>query len=315
MLKRMWFLVILFPVLSCGKNEPLLPEWSQINSWLYQLQNADPQQVASAGFDVVVMDYSLNGSEDGEYSSEEIGMIKRSGVLPLAYLSIGEAEDYRFYWQDEWDESPPSWLGSENPEWPGNYPVKYWHPEWQAIIFRYLRRIAEQGFVGVYLDRVDAFEYWSDPSNGEDTVISEAAAARLMADFIERIADSARAWNGSSFLVVPQNGERIIELCGDLLPIVSGWAVEDLFYDETERVDSAETAERLGYLSSVISDGKPILSVDYVDDGTGYSAENKERIDDYIRLARSHNMIPYAARSDRELDIINRIPGVQPPEG
>ena len=28
----------------------------------------------------------------------------------------------------------PSWLEDENPDWEGNYRVKYWEAEWQKII-------------------------------------------------------------------------------------------------------------------------------------------------------------------------------------
>jgi cysteinyl-tRNA synthetase len=55
--------------------------------------------------------------------------------LVIAYMSIGEAEDYRYYWQDDWYAHPPAWLRAENPDWPGNYLVAYWDPAWQGIIF------------------------------------------------------------------------------------------------------------------------------------------------------------------------------------
>ena len=84
--------------------------------------------------------------------------------LVVAYLSIGEAEDYRYYWQPGWEADPPFWLDEENPDWPGNYKVRYWDPRWQAIIFgnpsSYLKRILDAGFAGVYLDLIDAFEYF-----------------------------------------------------------------------------------------------------------------------------------------------------------
>ncbi len=50
----------------------------------------------------------------------------------------------------------------ENPNWPGNYKVRYWDPEWQAIIFEYEDKILNAGFDGVYLNIIDAFEYWED---------------------------------------------------------------------------------------------------------------------------------------------------------
>jgi len=84
--------------------------------------------------------------------------------MVIAYMSIGEAEDYRYYWQPEWDSNPPSWLKGENPHWEGNYKVEYWDPLWQQIIFgtdsSYLDKILDAGFDGVYLDIIDAFEYF-----------------------------------------------------------------------------------------------------------------------------------------------------------
>jgi len=80
--------------------------------------------------------------------------------LVIAYMSIGEAENYRYYWQLQWLDKPPSWLLEENPDWPGNYKVHYWDPDWQAIISGYLGKILAAGFDGVYLDLIDAYEYF-----------------------------------------------------------------------------------------------------------------------------------------------------------
>ena len=79
-------------------------------------------------------------------------------------MSIGEAEDYRYYWESDWDNNPPEWIAFENADWPGNYVVKYWNKDWQNIIFgnknSYLKKILDAGFDGVYLDIIDAFEYF-----------------------------------------------------------------------------------------------------------------------------------------------------------
>ena len=84
--------------------------------------------------------------------------------LVLAYLSIGEAEDYRHYWREAWEEAPPPFVAEENPDWPGNYKVRYWHQAWKALLFgsreSYLDRILHIGFDGVYLDIIDAYESW-----------------------------------------------------------------------------------------------------------------------------------------------------------
>jgi cysteinyl-tRNA synthetase, unknown class len=84
--------------------------------------------------------------------------------LVIAYMSIGEAEDYRYYWKSEWNSNKPAWLGKLNPQWPGNFKIQYWIPEWKQIISgnasSYTQKIIDAGFSGVYLDIIDGFEYW-----------------------------------------------------------------------------------------------------------------------------------------------------------
>lgn len=82
----------------------------------------------------------------------------------ICYMSIGEAEDYRYYWDENWKKQKPSWLDEENGNWPGNYKVRYWDPNWQKIIMgskeSYLDKILASDFDGVYLDIIDGFEYF-----------------------------------------------------------------------------------------------------------------------------------------------------------
>jgi len=286
-----------------------------VDSWAYQLQNADPDLIASSGFDLIVMDYSRDGTDEGRYTPGEIDRIKRCGVIPIAYISIGEAEDYRFYWNEEWYGNPPPWLGKENPDWPGNYKVRYWDDDWKGIVFEYLDEIMEQGFSGVYLDIIDAFEYWSDPDNGEDTHLSEEEAARKMIVFVEEIAHYCRDIRGKrDFYIIPQNGERILEfdVDGSYLRTISGIGVESLWYDGLDPIPPEETEERTPYLDEILDAGKAVFSVGYVDDGSGYAGSNKMRIDDYRAKALGKGYIPYIARSDMELDELNIIEGVQP---
>ena len=137
-------------------------EWSDRAGFLSDLQ--------ATSYDVLIID-AFFGEEAGEpymFSPAEIdGLKTKAGGgdrLVLSYLSIGEAEDYRYYWNNAWNRKPPSWLAAENPEWEGNYKVRYWEPGWQAVIFgsseAYLDRILDAGFDGVYLDIIDAFQYF-----------------------------------------------------------------------------------------------------------------------------------------------------------
>ena len=79
----------------------LVPKLTGIKSWAYQLQKIDPGVIARSKQDLVVIDYSRTGAGADAFSSAQLSRMKRksdgSRRIVLAYLSIGEAEDYRFY--------------------------------------------------------------------------------------------------------------------------------------------------------------------------------------------------------------------------
>ena len=74
--------------------------------------------------------------------------------MVIGYLSIGEAEDYRFYW----NKKKPNWIVKENENWEG----KYWSPEWKSIIKDYQKKLDEIGVDGYLLDTVDTYYYFED---------------------------------------------------------------------------------------------------------------------------------------------------------
>ena len=123
--------------------------------------------LAATDYDLLIIDLFYSGqqltSSDISQLQTKLGGGER---LVIAYMSIGEAEDYRYYWQPGWESNPPGWLHGENPEWEGNYLVEYWDVQWRDIIFgtndSYLGRILNCGFDGVYLDKIDSFETWEE---------------------------------------------------------------------------------------------------------------------------------------------------------
>ncbi|MDW7731756.1 MAG: endo alpha-1,4 polygalactosaminidase [Methanolobus sp.] len=123
------------------------------------------ESLQETDYDVILIDLFY---EDASLTSDDVASLKAKANggsrLVIAYMSIGEAEDYRYYWGDSWHVGSPTWLEAENPEWEGNYKVRYWDKEWGDIIYgdegTYLDRIIDAGFDGVYLDIIDAFEYF-----------------------------------------------------------------------------------------------------------------------------------------------------------
>jgi cysteinyl-tRNA synthetase len=164
-----------FPNPIHQENNTMITDISQVKNFLYLInpsnyttKNDFIAAVTSTNYDLLIMDLYFN---DGTaFTSSEINQLKNKANggkrLVISYMSIGEAEDYRYYWQTSWNTNKPSWLDAVNPAWPGNYKVKYWNTEWQDIIYgndnSYLKKILNADFDGVYLDIIDAFEYYEN---------------------------------------------------------------------------------------------------------------------------------------------------------
>ncbi|MBI5226061.1 endo alpha-1,4 polygalactosaminidase, partial [Candidatus Micrarchaeota archaeon] len=253
--------------------------------WLYMLTGYDSstelQKIVDTPANGLVVD-SFKSSPDTPFSQTEVAAFKKNHPTVLAYMSIGEAEDYRYYWNPVWLTNPPSWLGKTNAQWVGNIKVKYWDPAWQAIIFDYVKRIAAQGFDGTYLDIVDGYEYWADSSNGEPSFsdasfsgsrnyLDQTEAAKRMIAFIAAIRQNGRTVN-PNFKVFPQNAQQLVNYPG-YLDAMDGIGREDTWYvgydDRHPPTVNAALASadalsvELTPLKTIKAAGKTVLVVDY----------------------------------------------------
>lgn len=121
--------------------------------------------LAGSEYDLIIVDSLFDGVP---LSAEEVASLKHKPQggdrLVFAYLSLGEAEDYRSYWKKEWSAHRPDWIAEENESWNGNYKVKFWTTEWRQIVFgakdALLDQILAQGFDGSFLDVIDAYDYF-----------------------------------------------------------------------------------------------------------------------------------------------------------
>jgi len=229
------------------------------------------EQLAACGRDWIALDAAFDG--ETPYDRADIGTIRRgrSARKVLAYISIGEAEDYRAYWRKEWGSkgkltpAAPAWLGAENPEWKGNYRVKYWNVEWQTLMLTAIDEAMAHGFDGVYLDIVDAFqtfeedgkEYIDDRVNPE----TQQSYRRDMVDWVKSIAARARAKTPTA-LVVPQNGSQLL-VHADFLAAISAIGIEDLFTNGDKLQPKSHTREVLAHLKAMAEARKPVLLIEY----------------------------------------------------
>jgi len=265
---------------------------SWVQSWAIQLQGADIDELVDCSYDVVVIDYSRDGSADGEYTHAEIERVRGSGKTVLAYLSVGEAEDYRFYWKSKWDQRPPGWLGPENPDWPGNYKVKYWQSGWwNNGLQPYLDRILDAGFDGVFLDTVDSYWFWYE--QGESVTTSANRMARL----VERIGAYARDRAGPQFILCTNNGVGLLDDASSswksrYLAALDAVNAESLLYNIWSEEDRAY---RLAKLAEFAAAGKRVFNVEYI---------ALELVEEYFGLLEDQEfeILGYPAAPDRLLD-------------
>ena len=280
--------LLCLPAAAVGERADL----SAVDSWAIWLQAPDIDTLVDSTLDLVVIDYSYDGSGNREFSSAEIQRIKDSGKVVLAYLSIGEASDFRFYWKDNWKVGRPSFIGPANPNWPGAYKAKYWKRGWWDKAIRpWLDRILAAGFDGVWLDGVDSYWYWY--TQGYDPVW----AANRMARLVRKVAQYARDRSGEDFVVCPNNGLAMLDDASTrwrdrYLSDIDAVGVESLFFNYWSAEDQAY---RLWKLEQYDSAGKKILSIEYIDEtewDNFFAAVGNTGLD----------MVGYPAAPDQALD-------------
>jgi len=122
-------------------------------------------KMKDTNYDMVIVDV-FHGRLPLSKRAVETLKYKKIGAkrLVLAYLDIGSAASYRYYWQPGWREGSPLWISAPYRGDPDRYHVQFWQPEWQRIISgdsqSFLYGIINQGFDGVVLDGLEAYKFY-----------------------------------------------------------------------------------------------------------------------------------------------------------
>jgi len=292
----------------------------EVSSFMYQIQGLDNRSdidlLDATDYDMLVLEPGFNfndGNYDTSYMVDKLKM-KPNGnkrVL-LAYIDIGQAEDYRSYWKQNWvaptstKTGNPNFLITIDPDgWSGNYPVAYWDDEWKNIWLAnggLIEQIANYGFDGVYLDWVEAYD--------DEFVRGEANkqgvnAEREMMNFIKKIRQTGKAIN-PDFSVVAQNAPYLIDVDPDYYAsIIDGVSMEDTWFygkadanwnspkagdlsDGERHDDDYSTQNRITQDKKYLSHGIPVFTVDYC-----ISLDNAEFV---YKESRANGFIPLVTR-------------------
>ncbi len=298
------------PVLDLGPTHPL--PLSKIRYFAYQIQglrrSGAVDALVNSRYDLMVVDPTRT---DWSYSAADfdtrgmVARLKRSKAsdgahrkLVIAYIDIGEAENWRWYWtwRDKWEnvgprpEVLPTFILGHDPDgWGENFPVAYWDQRWKDIVIygrhldlrqfterkpdfvSVLDEVIKDGFDGVYLDWVEGF---SHPPVVEEARRQGLNPADEMVTFIQELRDYAAA-RVPRFLTIQQNGSALARRGPDIFRKVDAIAQEEVWYDgrATDKwddpsgydhpVDPATTADLLRNLKLYQNACVPVFNVEY----------------------------------------------------
>ena len=162
--------------------------------------------------------------------------------IVLAYMSIGQAETFRWYW-------PQRSASLARRQGQAELRRAFLAGGLAEDIFEYTEKIVTAGFDGVYLDHVDEFE---DKGRKDD-----------MVEFVARISAKAKS-SRADFMVVPQNGDALIAT-----PSSAGrsMALRAKICSTAKAARASATAQPpsrdLRRLKMLAAEGKPVLVVEY----------------------------------------------------
>jgi cysteinyl-tRNA synthetase len=289
-------LFVLWVVTACSSGIESADRQERLRdaeTWMYQIQDLDdPDELstlAATDYPLLVVEPGQNFKETPNDMASIVSALRTapdgSERLLLAYVDIGQAEDYRQYWKASWvaptenEVGSPDFLLALDPDgWSGNYVVAYWDTRWKDLWLGpegIVAELAEAGFDGIYLDWVEAYDDDGVAALAQNSDLDEAEE---MLQFIEELGEAGDAVS-ADFLVVAQNAPYLIDTDPDwYIEVVDALAVEDTWFhgdgdvpwddpragDLHERHDGIfSTASRLEQYDEYLSRNVPVFSVDY----------------------------------------------------
>jgi len=304
-----------------------------VKSWVYNINDSGTErqrkQLTENLVDMYVIDplvtESWNTDFDIEGLIDEIKQVNidKRGVEPLvlAYINIGQAEDWRWYWQKGWKPGTPSWIVSRDPAgWPGCYPVLFWDEQWQAIVKQTLGKILAAGFDGIYMDWVEIYLEENVLNKARKLEIKETH--ELLFDYFEKLRVYAREEstnNNRDFLMIAQNAAFLFEKNPKRYKkLIDAIALEGIWYTGTGGMESWDDPKGFNVLTNSIWPGSteavlkyleeiskymPVFNVEYAQDVNGKDYGTRA-----IRKSQERNFIVTVARRD-----LSRISTMPPP--
>jgi cysteinyl-tRNA synthetase len=232
------------------------------------------QRIEESHYDLVVIDnYRTIAGNEGHDVKADVLRLKESPNSSggkkriISYISIGEASDFRAYWDKDWVPGNPEWILDPDPGgWPGSFSVKYWRDGWKSITYAYLDAIINDGFDGIFMDWVD--------SHAVETIKAEALkegkdSRQEMIRFIGEISRYTKS-RKPGFMVIALNS-AMLSSSDEYIGHIDAITKEELWFGGDVRsntlgdmpVPDAVSADTLQHLLRFKAAGKAVFIIDY----------------------------------------------------
>ncbi|NHM07474.1 hypothetical protein G4D82_09600 [Flavobacterium sp. CYK-4] len=154
-----------------GENANDILKLSDAKNYLYLINPVDSRTkhlllttLAATNYDLITIDLFFN---DRLLTAQDLAKIKTKANggkrLVIAYVNIGAAENWRYYWQRSWQIGNPTWIKKKYAGYEDEFYVQFWHDDWRKIIYgnedSYVKKIIDAGFDGAFLDNVEGYYF------------------------------------------------------------------------------------------------------------------------------------------------------------
>lgn len=179
-------------------------------------------------------------------------------TIRLGYLSVGEADPRRDYWNEV---RGAPFLVEPDPSWPDNVRVDVRDPRWQGVLLdQEIPRLLAMGFDGLMLDTIDTAPYLEAKDRVRFAGM-RAALRDLLGAIRQRFPKAPLVANGTEALV-------------DAAPFVDGFVIEGVFatYDFGRRLYRETTPDERTWKLTQIDQAlavarRPVFTIEYADVG------------------------------------------------
>jgi cysteinyl-tRNA synthetase, unknown class len=274
---------------------------SQVKNWAIQLQGTATARavtnLAASRYDMLILEGN-NTMKGSTFDTKAMTDLLKATCaahgpgrkLLIAYVSIGEAENYRSYWR--WGSAWPGFIVATNSQWKGNYPVAFWERDWKNIVIynqdSLVNRAIDGGFDGIFLDVVDVFLL---PPVAARAAKEGKDPAREMAAFIGEIRTYAQN-KKPGFILIQNNALELGVTCPESLSSIDAIHQECIWYEGTttgwdaagsadKSVNPSWTTDYIKNLKIYAGAGKPVFDLEYAKTSAG-SAYSRSRARGYI---------------------------------